>query len=286
MKPYAAFSALAFTALLAACQSNVKQEGDAVLTFDSLRIDTICHISADTASPACTFCLKMQYPVSAASPELLSASEAFIVKLMFRDEYSGMHPIEAAQRYRDDYLANYRSDSTFLDYYDSDADKAVVHWLNYDECLEGEVLYVSDRFLSYSIRNFSYTGGAHGNGTVRCSVLDLNTSCPLFLSDLFPEGALSDVSELMRQQLLSDRGFTSFEQLCDEGFYQPNEIDVVDNFYIDERGITWQYSPYEIAAYYCGYIAVTLTWDQVYPYLLDDSPLISMAQAADSTATL
>jgi hypothetical protein len=284
MKLSVASSAIALTALLTSCQSGVKQSEQPTLAFDTLRIDTVCPLTSDSLSPSCHFQLTMEYPVSAVKPELLHTAESFIVNLYFKDDYSDLTPSEAARRYCDNYLQNYLRDTTLVkELYGSDRE-AAMRWMSYEEISSGRVLYVSDRFLSYAVKFYGYSGGAHGNSSVHNSVIDLTTACPVFLGDLFPEGAMDDVAELLRQQLASDQGCSTPEALADLGFFSPSEIDLTDNFYIDDNGITWQYNPYDIAPYAFGIVSVTLTWDQVYPYLLEESPLIDMAQATDSVA--
>jgi hypothetical protein len=82
--------------------------------------------------------------------------------------------------------------------------------------------------------------------------------------------------------MAADLGCTTVDSLSELGFFSPREIDLTENFYIDARGVTWQYNPYDIAPYSLGVITVTLTWDQLYPYLLEESPLIALAQQEDS----
>jgi hypothetical protein len=265
-------------ALLTACQSGVKQSDEPCLGFDTLRIDTVCPlILGDSLSPACHFQLSMEYPVSATKPELLHTAETFIVNLYFKDDYTGLSPVVAACRYRDNYLDNYLRDTTLVsELYGNDRD-AAMRWMSYEEISTGRVLYVSDDFLSYAVDFYGYSGGAHGNRSVHNSVIDLQTACPVFLCDLFSEGAMEDVAELLRGQLATDLGCTAVDSLSDLGFFSPREIDLTENFYIDDHGVTWQYNPYDIAPYALGVISVTLSWDQLYPFLLEESPLIALA---------
>jgi hypothetical protein len=285
MKPLAAYSALAAVALLTACQPRTQQAEEPILAFDTLSIDTICPlIMGDSLSPSCHFQLTMEYPTSAAKPELLHTAETFIVNLYFKDDYAGMSPVEAALRYRDNYLDNYLRDTTLVsELYGNDRD-AAMRWMSYEEISTGRVLYVSDLFLSYAVDFYGYSGGAHGNRSVHNSVIDLNTACPIFLCDLFSVGATDEVSDLLRRQLAADQGCETPDQLADLGFFSPREIDLTENFYVDDRGITWQYNPYDIAPYSFGIVSVTLTWDQIYPYLLEESPLIALAQETDSVS--
>ncbi len=51
------------------------------------------------------------------------------------------------------------------------------------------------------------------------------------------------------------------------------EFDVTENFYLSDKGITFIYDPFEIAAYSYGEIAITLGWDQLRPLVSDNSPL-------------
>jgi hypothetical protein len=220
----------------------------------------------------------MEYPVSAVKPELLHTAETFIVNLYFKDDYTGLSPVTAARRYRDNYLDNYLRDTTLVsELYGNDRD-AAMRWMSYEEISTGRVLYVSDAFLSYAVDFYGYSGGAHGNRSVHNSVIDLATACPVFLCDLFSEGAIDEVSDLLRCQIAADRGCSSVDSLAELGFFSPREIDLTENFFVDRRGVTWQYNPYDIAPYALGVISVTLSWDQLYPYLLEESPLIPLAK--------
>jgi hypothetical protein len=222
----------------------------------------------------------MEYPITATQPQLLHTAETFIVSQMFSDEYAGLDPVKAATHYRDHCIEQYRAEGKNMDVLYGDDREAAITWMSHEDILSGRVVYLSDSFLSYSVTTYTYGGGAHGNTSVSNRVIDLNTACPLFLSDLFSTQAAEELSARLREQMAQDQGCNSVAELGDKGlFFAPDEVGLTDNFYLNDSGIVWQYNPYEIAPYYLGIISARLSWDVIYPYLLEDSPLIPLAEA-------
>jgi hypothetical protein len=77
---------------------------------------------------------------------------------------------------------------------------------------------------------------------------------------------------------MTQNGYTTIDELAEKGqFTAPNEIVATDNFYVNEEGITWTYDPYEIAPYSVGVVQITLSWDEVLPFLMDDSSIKTLA---------
>ncbi len=261
------------------CRPQAKKDVSATVSFDTLSIDTISPLFAGEKEPACHFRLSMEYPTAAGSEELLHVVDEFVVSFYFKEDYGGLSCREAARKYCDDYLAAYKEEGKdVIDAYGKNIGEAVP-WMSYEEISTGRVLYCSHGFLSYAVNFYSYRGGAHGNTSVNNKVLNLSTYCPLYLSDLFGGSAFMEVSALLRNTLAKNYGCSSVAELAEtEPFFSPEEIDLTENFFIDDKGITWQYNPYEIAPYSMGLISVTLSWAQVGPYLLEDSPLAPLAR--------
>lgn len=261
------------------CKQQVKTDVSATVSFDTLSIDTISPLFAYEKEPACHFSLSMEYPTAAASEEMLHVIDEFIVGLYFKDDYIGLSCQTAARKYCDNYLSAYKEEGKdVLDAYGKNILEAIP-WMSYEEISTGRVLYCNHGFLSYAVTFYSYRGGAHGNSSVSNKVLNLSTYCPLYLSDLFSSNGCLEVAAILRNTLAKNYGCASVAELAEtEQFFSPEEIDLTENFFIDDKGITWEYNPYEIAPYSMGLISVTLSWAQVLPFLLEDSPLVELAR--------
>lgn len=114
-----------------------------------------------------------------------------------------------------------------------------------------------ERILSVQVNGSEYTGGVHPNYGVYGLNLDPATGQPLALTDV-----LTDVTGL------SDRLTRKLQEKYDmEGFFNPSEplADYTPDRYswtLDHQGITFYFSPYELATYAAGLLTVTLWFDE------------------------
>jgi hypothetical protein len=147
---------------------------------------------------------------------------------------------------------------TAAEYPDSDQD-----W-NYDEdqkLVRAGTSGVITRHIS------SYTGGAHPNWTETSYVLDLEKSRQIRLAELFTRTGLAAL------RTLTDRELRNFSTAAGEpipagtplsnGVYFENSVAPSEDFYPTEKGLTFQWDPYEIAPYAVGGVEITLSWQEL-----------------------
>ncbi len=58
-----------------------------------------------------------------------------------------------------------------------------------------------------------------------------------------------------------------------EDYYKFDEIRLNSNFYVDAYGVTFFYSPYEIAPYSFGSVDITFSYDELNPFVKKSSKL-------------
>ena len=252
--------------------------------FDTLTVDTICPLFHSYEKPHCHLVIKMAKPVAKTPLETLQAVESFISILpkdgSFEADANGS--VESmVNAYVRSYVMQYLSEGhDAIGQHESDLaeTEAASTWMNYEENVVGDILYNADGILSYQVVAESYTGGAHGNKTVDNGVFDLNTLQQLSIANVFNDATLPDLHAALRNKLMTQNGYTTIDELAEIGqFTAPNEIVATDNFYVNEEGITWTYDPYEIAPYSVGVVQITLSWDEVLPFLMDDSSIKTLA---------
>lgn len=252
--------------------------------FDTLRVDTICPLFHSYEKPFCHLVIKMATPVAQTPTETLQAIESFISTLpkdgSFVADANGS--VESmVNAYVRSYVMQYLNEGhDAIGQHESDLAKteAASTWMNYVENVVGDILYNADGIISYQVVTDSYTGGAHGNKTVDNGVFDLNTLQQLSIANVFNDATLPDLHAALRNKLVVQNGYTTIDELAEKGqFTAPNEIVATDNFYVNEEGITWTYDPYEIAPYSVGVVQITLSWDEVLPFLMDDSSIKTLA---------
>ena len=88
------------------------------------------------------------------------------------------------------------------------------------------------------------------------------------ITSLISEDDFVEVSEMLRYRLLDDSGVRTNDELIEQGYFNLDNLQVNNNFFISSKGITWNYIPFEIACYKIGESAITLSFDELAPYLL------------------
>lgn len=110
--------------------------------------------------------------------------------------------------------------------------------------------------LSYGYEGFS--GGAHGYSNVFFKNFDLKKNKSVELNDIF-----NNVSEIDWNEILMNH-FDNDEQ---KDMLLVDKIPVNDNFYFDQKEITFIYNHYEITAYAAGVIEISIPFSELKSYL-------------------
>ena len=135
-----------------------------------------------------------------------------------------------------------------------------------------KAIYNEHYLLCMEEYGYSYTGGAHGNYGFSYRVFDLSTGNVLQLHDLFTQEKLSALAAAAERQLRADRGIAADRSLNESGLFI-DQLELKEDFFIDQGGIGFLYNPYEIASYADGAITVYLKWEQVRNFIKPVGPL-------------
>ena len=106
-------------------------------------------------------------------------------------------------------------------------------------------------------------GGAHGVKDVWYTCVNLNNGSVITGDDLFIDDYESFLTPLILGKLVEIRKVESPKELEKEGFFDTSDIRPNNNFYLNEKGITYVYNPYEIAAYYIGTLEVFIPYEDI-----------------------
>lgn len=134
------------------------------------------------------------------------------------------------------------------------------------ESYQDEKLYVSHSHF------YSYTGGAHGYYGSKFHVFDSKTGDLCKLSNFFSDESKEKLKSMIIDYFVKENKLNNSSELVNVGFLDENEIDVTENFSIDDEGISFVYCPYEIACYASGIQTAYFTWSEVASLLKPDSP--------------
>jgi hypothetical protein len=126
-------------------------------------------------------------------------------------------------------------------------------------------LFNSDGWLILESFTFSYTGGAHGNYGSNFLNIDLQRGKIWKLNDVIA-GDTARLRPLLTEAARKYFRLKPGEKLGDR-LLQLDAPTVAGNFYITPRGLTFVYSPYEIASYAQGSISLFIPYEKLYGML-------------------
>ncbi len=161
-----------------------------------------------------------------------------------------------------DFLDDYSSDTTI----NAKDIKESPESFNYDLTNDCRVVYQSEKLLSLSFDNFSFTGGAHGNYGTSYLPIDLVNRKSLKLTDVIKAGGVRQLRPLLEKSYRKSRNLKPSEGLTEGGLFD-NKIEPNENFYITGKGIIFSYQPYEIASYADGEIEIMIDYKDLQTYL-------------------
>lgn len=123
-----------------------------------------------------------------------------------------------------------------------------------------------EKFVQLHLSAWSYTGGAHGNGSTTTYILDKITAKTLLLEDIFTDvKAVTDIGEIYFRKLFELAPDTD---LNDAGFWFENNLfHLNNNFSIVGDKIEFLYNTYEIAPYSGGSTTIEIPLAEIRAYL-------------------
>jgi len=113
----------------------------------------------------------------------------------------------------------------------------------------------SKNLLSIRCRNYLYTGGAHGFGSVTYKNFDPKTGTPLYYEDLFED--VSAFEKFAEIKFRKQNEVPATGNINATGFWFDNDAFYLpETFGVSKEFVTLQYNQYEIASYAAGPIVV------------------------------
>jgi len=137
---------------------------------------------------------------------------------------------------------------------------------------ELQVLYHTHKFISFFYKEYSFTGGAHGNTSGSFFTVDNLSRKKISLTGLFNRSAMEDLLPILEKWYLVEKGMRPGSNLKEAGLFEKNITKNPSSCYVTDKGVGFLYNPYTIAPYSTGMIHIFV------PYT-DLTPLINKAFA-------
>ncbi|MCL2597213.1 MAG: RsiV family protein [Paludibacter sp.] len=135
-----------------------------------------------------------------------------------------------------------------------------------EECCDSErsfymtIFSKNNNLLTVNYADEGYvTGAAHGWYGIFYRVFDLKENKKILNTDIFKDVESKDLSKILLKYF-NEENLDVIDCLFDT-------IPINDNFYFDEKSITFVYNQYEIMPYVCGMAEITIPFDVIKVYL-------------------
>lgn len=270
------FPLLFLMCIISSCDRKGKELKDNNITFDSIQIKAVQHLFNDTTKPKCTLDMKFIYPSEYKKKEILLLLQKQFNKDFFGDKYEDLTPQEAAEQYKEDYLDEYKK--VEKDYLEDkkrsgSEENPTPTWYSFYQVGSACIYFNKGDLLAYVAFSEAYYGGAHPSRVSQYTTIDMKTGLPLTEADIFIEDYQKELNSILLSTLLEENEVKTAEELGELGYFGALELTSNNNFLIDEKGITYLYNQYEIAAYMLGAIRIFVPYTDIKHILKEKSPI-------------
>ncbi|WP_294634142.1 DUF3298 and DUF4163 domain-containing protein [uncultured Bacteroides sp.] len=278
-KQYVSLLVILLTAsvFLFSCSNTVNRNAGA-LEFDSIQINEVGHLFGDTAKPGCNIAIHFTYVSTSSDNKLKDSLNNYLLSASFGNKYMTLSPNEAIRLYKENYIKEYLKDLEPM-YAKDEAEKedssSMQAWYSYYRGIESHVQLYKKHLLVYRIDYNEYTGGAHGMYMSTFLNINLHTLSPIRLDDLFVNEYEEALTDLLWNQLMADNKVATRQEVEALGYTSTGNLEPTENFYLNDKGITFYYNIYEIAPYVMGPIEITLPYEIMSHLLSDDTMVLN-----------
>ena len=265
---------------ISSCRNERKSEANNI-EFSKYTVDSTYHLFGDAGKPAINIHLSMHYPVKYKNSAVLDSLQRLVItEVTSNSNQTLRNPEEAMRNFIAQQIAEYRllekDYETILSMRYGEYNVTPTSFANQYTGEEDNV-FDKDGILCFSNNVFRYTGGAHGVESVKYMCVDLDNGTIITGKDLFVDNYEAILSPIILERLAQKQKVNSPKELEKNGFFDISDIKPNNNFYLNEKGITYVYNPYEIAAYFVGISEVFIPYEDIDFILAKQSPVKRIA---------
>lgn len=272
-KIFSLFIILSFTALLFSCSNSGKGSGGDGKSAVTVKTQQLNDTSAFTMANGerCTIVADatIDYPASAGEGTAVDSLQrlfaAYVLEsgdtlslqgAMRQVVANSMHQYDFMQEPVDKEMADESDDMATLKYATSTRVTPVYNKNGVVTFERVDVVKKNDKVSSVTHRYYSF---------------DVESMTYIDVNRLFSEDAITDVCQMLQQQLLAQNNAKGNEQLNDLGYFNVENLTVTRNFYFDDNGVTWSFLPNELAVEAVGEPKITIPYGDLSECLCENS---------------
>jgi hypothetical protein len=252
------------------CKDKTKTTNNAI-SFDTIRIDeTQPSENVDSgANISCRLKITFIYPNSYKDADILHKLQSAFTERVFSMKYAGLSPQQAVDSFKMQYIKDFRGEIFSNEDYNLEDGSGFQYHLD----LENKIIYSGNDLISFSVESESFEGGAHGAHSIFGYVIDLKTGEYITEESFAGTNYKKNLSEAIIKKIAEANKVSNSEQLENMGYNYVSDIVPNGNFTVDEKGITYYFNEYEIAAYFIGITKIFIPYEELKIFITDDNPI-------------
>jgi hypothetical protein len=135
---------------------------------------------------------------------------------------------------------------------------------------EADILAAHPPLVVLRAKEWTFTGGAHGNAWEVYENLDSRDGSSVTLERLVGEAGMEPLRLLAERRLRAQLELAPGTPLTEGGLFA-DELELVPNFRVEKAGVVLHYNPYAIGPWALGMVELLLPWEDVDSLLLPDA---------------
>ena len=233
-----------------------------IVSFDIFPFEDSMKLLPNVArSPKAEFTMDALIPAKNTEGSLFEFLRTHIIKDLRGDSvvgnYAKLQMSDVQQTARDSFFARYKSE---MSEYKIDTTEEPFT-MSYTIATSIDVVSNVNDLLTLAFKEYSYTGGAHGNYGTRFRTYDIKNKKVVTLNDLFKPNYKSVLNAAVVRSAKRHFNVSPKGSLEDRIFH--STVEANDNFMVNRKGILFNYVPYEIASYAEGEIQLFVPFDEL-----------------------
>jgi hypothetical protein len=282
---YPKFQLLAATTLLLnSCGSanyDVMEDG---VALDSVVVEKSYHMADVEENPACTVRIRFVFPVKLEDQVILTSAQQQFVLYCLGQEYMTLAPNEAVEKYMADYIGSFKkTEENFLMLQAKNKSEHEEQWENvkYEwssiRLIDNQITFNRMGLISFVART-TFDGKQHSQIHCTAKSISLHTGKTITEMDLFVPDFQDDMKRILVESLALSYDVDDANELqVKRGIFSEN-VKPNQNFFVDDRGVTYVFNENEIA-YNAdgGEISVHVPYQKIRHLLRDSTVIVPLA---------
>lgn len=226
-----------------------------LLTLDSVVYNQLFTLGLNQAEQKLEVNVKYTYPIN---DSILS--KGFATSFFPKDLVANLYekPDSLIERYSHRLFEDFQSDAI-----QEVPEGTPIFGHNWILDVENRILYQDSYIASAQVRQYTFTGGAHGFESFTNMSIDRSTGHIINEADLFIEDYQSELAKIIVERLKAQYNASSIDELGEYGFFDTSEITPNNNFYLTDTEMVYIFNTYEIAPYAIGIVSVKIPFDLI-----------------------